>query len=433
MSTSLWPAPYAVDPLDAVVRLPGSKSITARALVLGALADGPSTMENALVARDSDLMVAGLRALGADVDTAAERWTVRPAPLRAADVIDCGLSGTVMRFLPVVAALARGPTTFTGDAYASARPLAPLVDALRSLGVPVDVTGSGLPVTVHGTGGVAGGDVTLDATSSSQFVSALLLAAPRFAGPTTIRARGQVPSLPYLDMTVSMLRARGVSVTIERAADGLTWRVEPGPLAAAHEVVEPDLPNAAPFLAAALVAGGTVRIPAWPQTTVQAGDRMRMLCAELGAQVELQPAGLVVSAPGATRAAYAGFDVDLSDASELVPVVAALAAFATSPCRIRGVAHIRGHETDRLAALATELGNLGGDATVDPDGLTIVPRPLHAGVVSTYDDHRMVMFGAVLGLGVRHVEVANLGAVSKTLPGFAALWRDLLRRPEDAA
>ncbi|WP_214409376.1 3-phosphoshikimate 1-carboxyvinyltransferase [Sphaerisporangium fuscum] len=421
MSAPLWPAPEATGPVDAVVRLPGSKSVTNRALLLAALADGPSTVRRALRSRDADLMVAALRALGAELTPSDESpsgtdWHVVPGPVRGGASIDVGLAGTVMRFVPPVAALADGEVSFDGDPHARKRPMGPILGALRSLGATVD--GDALPFTVRGP--ISGGEVTLDASASSQLVSGLLLAAARFDKGVTVRHDGPpVPSMPHIQMTVQMLRAAGVRVD---DSEPDVWRVEPGPVAARDLTVEPDLSNAAPFLAAALVTGGTVTIPDWPEETTQGGDELRSLLPRMGATVTRTPQGLKVTG----GASIQGIDADLHDVSELTPTLAALAALATSPSTLRGVAHIRGHETDRLAALATEINRLGGDVTETPDGLEIRPRPLRAGVFHSYADHRMATAGAVIGLAVPGVQVEDIATTAKTLPEFARMWALML-------
>ena len=414
-----WSAPLAGRPVRATIRLPGSKSMTARALVLAALADGPSTLRGPLRARDTELMVRGLRALGTHVSTVDERrWVVRPRALRGPAEIDVGLAGTVMRFLPPVAGLAQGPVRFDGDPRARERPLRPLVQALRRLGVQVD--SDTLPLTVHGTGRVPGGEVAIDASASSQLVSGLLLAAPRFAGGVTVRHTGtRLPSRPHIAMTVQMLTAAGAAVD-GSVAD--TWTVQPGPLRGRAWDIEPDLSGAAPFLAAALVTGGEVTVPGWPHVSTQAGDRLRHLLAGMGATCTLSPRGLTVRGDGRIR----GLDADLSDAGELVPVLAAVCALADSPSRLTGIAHIRGHETDRLTALARELTALGAEVIDDADGLTIRPRPLRGGVFQTYDDHRLAHAAAVIGLVVPGVQVSDIGCTAKTMPDFPALWSSMV-------
>ncbi|MDP9418102.1 MAG: 3-phosphoshikimate 1-carboxyvinyltransferase [Actinomycetota bacterium] len=421
MTETAWPAPYAERPVDAVVPVPGSKSITNRALLLAALADAPGAVRCPLRSRDTDLMAAALRSLGAGVEDDGDDWRVTPGELRGPAEVECGLAGTVMRFVPIVAALADGPVRFDGDPRARERPMRGVLEALRALGVSVDDGGrDALPFSVLGRGAVAGGEVTIDASASSQFVSALLLAAPRFDKGLVLRHAGPpVPSAPHIAMSVGMLRDAGASVD---DSERDTWRVEPGGLAGRDVVVEPDLSNAAPFLAAALVTGGTVTIPGWPERTTQPGAALRELFEATGAVGELTPSGLVLRGSGRVR----GLDVDLSAVGELTPVLAAVAALAETPSRLRGIGHLRGHETDRLAALATELRRLGGDVTEEPDGLSIRPRPLHGGVVRTYDDHRLAQAAAVLGLAVPGIEVENVGTTAKTLPDFIGMWTAML-------
>jgi 3-phosphoshikimate 1-carboxyvinyltransferase len=416
-----WAAPRVSVPVRALVELPGSKSLTNRVLVLAALADGPSRLTAPLRARDTLLMADALRALGSAIDDDGVDWIVTPGPARQAS-IDTGLAGTVMRFVPPLAALTDGPVRFDGDAYARKRPMTTLLDGLRQAGVEIADDGRGtLPFTVLGAGAVTGGAVAIDASASSQFVSGLLLAGARYDKGLEVRhtGAGSVPSMPHIEMTVEVLRAAGVGVGSPSPG---VWRVEPGAIAARDWVVEPDLSNAAPFLAAAMITGGSVTIPRWPVRTTQAGDQLRDLLAAMGAQVALDTDGLVVSA----REGVHGLSADLHDVGELTPTLVALAALADSPSRLSGIGHLRGHETDRLAALATELTGLGGDITADEDGLTIRPAPLHGGVWRSYADHRMATAGAVLGLVVDGVEVADIESTSKTLPDFVGMWSAML-------
>ncbi|MBO1755673.1 3-phosphoshikimate 1-carboxyvinyltransferase [Allobranchiibius sp. CTAmp26] len=414
-----WQAPHAAGPIDADITVPGSKSLTNRYLVLAALAADTSRLRLPLESRDTLLMADALRALGTRIDREdAETVRVDPAALRGPAQIDCGLAGTVMRFLPPVAALTRGRVHFDGDEGARRRPMGPVLDALRALGVPVE--GDGLPFSIEGSGRVAGGTVHLDASGSSQFVSALLLAGARYdEGVTVVHDGKPVPSLPHIEMTVEVLRDAGVIVD---DSDANQWRVEPSEIFALDVDVEPDLSNAAPFLAAALVAGGEVRVPAWPHTTTQAGDQIRDILDMMGAEVRLDRDGLSVRGDGQ----IGSLDVDLHDVGELTPVIAALAAMADAPSHLHGIAHLRGHETDRLAALAAELGALGTDVTETDDGLILRPKPLSPGLFHTYADHRMAMAGAVLGLRVPGLQVQDIGTVAKTLPTFTTLWDSML-------
>jgi len=421
-TAAFWPAPHAAAPVDARVALPGSKSLTNRELVLAALADGPGVVRRALRSRDTELMAAALTALGSTVDTSGDDWAVTPgiSPDDIRDVtVDCGLAGTVMRFVPPVAALRGGTTAFDGDPHARTRPMAEVLRALRSLWVTVSSEADRLPFEVVGSGRVRGGRVVIDASTSSQFVSALLLAGARFEEGIDVRHDGKpVPSLPHIEMTVACLRARGVEVD---ATDANRWRVLPGPIGARDVAIEPDLSNAAPFLMLALTSRGRVTVADWPSETTQAGDALRWILEQMGAEVTLDDDGLTVRGTGAIH----GIDADLHDVGELVPAVAALAALADSPSHLRGIAHIRGHETDRLAALATELTALGGDVTEHDDGLSLRPATLHGGTFHTYADHRMAHAGVVVGSAVPEVVVEDVETTSKTFPGFPGVWAGL--------
>ena len=423
-----WPAPTADGPVDAEVRIPGSKSATNRALVLAALADGPSTITRGLLARDTALMVAALRALGSGIDEAPEpegnvTWRMTPGPIIAAGRIDVGLAGTVMRFVPPVAALASGTTDFDGDPRARERPLGPMIGALRDLGVACEDADGYLPLRIDGSGRVRGGAVDIDASASSQFVSGLLLAGARFDEGLTLTHTGRsLPSQPHIAMTLHMLGEHGVGVEFD--AERATWTLAPTAIVAVDRSIEPDLSNAGPFLAAALATAGTVTVPGWPRHTTQAGDHLRGLLAEMGARVDLGDAGLTVTGPGAIR----GIDADLGDVGELTPVVAALCALADSPSRLRGIAHLRGHETDRLAALAEMITSLGGSARETDDGLEVSPATLRGAAVSSYDDHRMATAAAVIGLVVPGVRIDGIATTAKTLPDFPGMWQRMLAR-----
>ncbi|MGB3230166.1 MAG: 3-phosphoshikimate 1-carboxyvinyltransferase [Mycobacterium sp.] len=422
---STWAAPSTDIPVHATVTVPGSKSQTNRALVLAALAadHGASTVSGALRSRDTDLMIGALRVLGFVVDasdTDSTELTVSGTLAPPGTSIDCGLAGTVLRFLPPVAALSTETVTFDGDEQARARPIAPLLDALRGLGVRVE--GDGLPFAVHGDGAVRGGTVEIDASASSQFVSGLLLSGAAFTEGLTIVHTGEpMPSAPHVAMTVSMLRDAGTDVDDSQPD---RWRVSPGRIEARHWMIEPDLSNAVPFLAAAVVSGGAVRLTGWPTVSIQPAGTILSILKKLGATVRNGDSHLDVQ--GAT--AYGGIDVDLREVGELTPSVAALAALATegSVSRLRGIAHLRGHETDRLAALRTELTRLGGQCEETPDGLTITAQPLHAGLWQSYADHRMATAGAIIGLRVPGVEVDDIATTAKTMPDFPQLWAGML-------
>lgn len=423
-----WAAPLAEGPVSATVRVPGSKSATNRALILAALADGPSRVVGALDARDTRLMVEALRALGARLqpggsDSAGNvDWIVQSALLPGAHLpgpasIDVGLAGTVMRFIPPVAALVSGTVRLDGDPRARERPLGPMIAALRSLGVACDDADGFLPLVIRASGRVAGGAVSIDASASSQFVSGLLLAAPRFAEGLVLTHTGRsLPSLPHIAMTLHMLRSHGVAVDFDE--DASTWTVPPATLAAFDQSIEPDLSNAGPFLAAAMVTAGRVTVPDWPAHTTQAGDALRGLFTQMGAHVHQGDEGLTLHGPDTIR----GIDVDLHDVGELTPTLAAVAAVASTPSHFRGIGHLRGHETDRLAALAEMIGQLGGRVDVRPDGLVIHPTGLRGAAVSSYGDHRMATAAAILGLVVPGVLIEDIATTRKTLPDFPGMW-----------
>jgi 3-phosphoshikimate 1-carboxyvinyltransferase len=400
------------------VAVPGSKSITNRALLLAALSERGGTLTGALRSRDSRLMIDALRTLGVSIADEGDQVVVAPGPLRGPARVDCGLAGTVMRFVPPAAAIADGDVHFDGDQRARERPMSTVLDALRALGASID--GDTLPFTLHGKGGLAGGAVTIDASASSQFVSGLLLAGARYDEGVTVHHDGKpVPSLPHIDMTVQMLREAGVTVD---DAEPNTWRVSPGPIASRDWVIEPDLSNATPFLAAAAVTGGSVTVPGWPTVTTQPGDMFGEIASRMGCTVDRGPGGLTVTGPDQLH----GIDVDLHEAGELTPTVAALAVLADEPSVLRGIAHLRGHETDRLAALAAEINALGGSATETEDGLEIRPRPLHAGLWHAYEDHRMATAGAIVGLMIPGMEIDDIATTAKTLPDFPAMWAGML-------
>ncbi|MEP9361585.1 3-phosphoshikimate 1-carboxyvinyltransferase [Nocardioides sp. CN2-186] len=413
-----WPAPRAAHPVDAVVSLPGSKSLTNRALVLAAIADGPSVVRRALRSRDTSLMAAALTSLGSHVDTSGDDWVVTPGAFDGDAAVDCGLAGTVMRFVPPIAGLSTATVSFDGDPHMRQRPIGEILGALRTLGVGVD--GDALPFAVRGSGAVRGGTVVVDASASSQFISALLLAGARYDDGVDVRHQGKpVPSLPHIDMTVAMLREQGIEVD---DADADRWAVAPGPVKPVDRLIEPDLSNAAPFLALAAVSGGTVTVRDWPRSTTQPGDSLRQILTTMGCEVELGDDGLRVTGSGTLL----GIDADLHEVGELTPAIAALCALADGPSHLRGIAHIRGHETDRLAALATELGALGADVTEHDDGLSFRPAPLHGGVFHTYADHRMAHAGVILAAAVDGVLVENVATTSKTFPDFAGFWSGLV-------
>jgi 3-phosphoshikimate 1-carboxyvinyltransferase len=375
-------------------------------------------------------MVAGLRALGVGIEeknvvvngVEEHQWVVTPAPLRGGVKIDVGNAGTVMRFLPPLAALASGDVAFDGDPRSYERPLGPVIKALEELGISIEHGGRySLPMKLHGKGKIPGGALTIDASASSQFLSALLLVAPSFEnGIVATHKGGLLPSMPHIEMTVDMLRSFGAQVSVDTSAQ--SWSVKPRKLHGQDLVIEPDLSNAAPFLSLAMVCGGSVTIADWPSSTTQPGDQLRSIFTQMGAKVSMDERGLTLTGTGVIH----GIDIDLHDVGELTPSIAAVAALADSPSHLRGIAHLRLHETDRLAALTREINALGGNVVEEESALHITPAPLHGGVFHTYDDHRLATAAAVLGLVVPGIEVENIATTRKTLPDFPGLWSSLL-------
>jgi 3-phosphoshikimate 1-carboxyvinyltransferase len=414
-----WAAPEAPAPITATVVVPGSKSETNRALILAALASGPSMITGGLEARDTQLMRDALRTLGVAIVEDHDRWQVTPPKtFVGGGTIECGLAGTVMRFVPPIAALADGPVRFDGDQQAYSRPMGPMLDALSALGAAVD--SQSLPFNVTGSTQLAGGTIIVDASASSQYISGLLLTGARYADGIDLQHVGpEVPSNPHIQMTLAMLRSRGV--TIDDASPN-RWIVSPGTIQPRDVTIEPDLSNAAPFLAAAAITGGTVTVPKWPSRTLQPGDAIRGILQHFGARVALEGDNLLVQGTDHIH----GVDLDLNAAAELTPVVAAIAALADHTSHLRGVAHIRGHETDRLEALETELNRLGNHVHQTDDGLTIHPRLLGGDLWHTYADHRMAQAGALLGLVVPEIVLDDIGCTSKTMPEFEYLWTKMI-------
>ncbi|WP_029146315.1 3-phosphoshikimate 1-carboxyvinyltransferase [Microbacterium luticocti] len=423
-----WPAPTARRELDAVVSVPGSKSLTNRELVLAALAEGPSRLRAPLHSDDSVRMIAALGTLGVQIDAEpgdgafGDDLAVTPvAPFAPGGDIDCGQAGTVMRFVAPLAGLVDGEVTLAAHATALHRPMGEMIRALRELGVDIDDGGRwALPFTVRGHGHIRGGEVTIDAGASSQFVSGLLLAAPRFdVGLHLIHEGDRLPSIPHIDMTIEALGRRGV--VVERPSP-TEWVVPAGPIRGKDVAVEPDLSNAAPFLAAAMVASGRVSVTGWPVHSTQPGALLPELLPLFGGRAHRRGGALHVSA----GERLTGVDLDLSAAGELVPTLVGLAALADGVSTFRGIGHIRRHETDRLAALVLNLRALGGEADELDDGIRIVPRPLHGGLWRAYHDHRMATTGALIGLAVPGVEVDDIGTTAKTMPQFPQLWARML-------
>ena len=423
--TDLWPAPTCDVAISKVIEIPGSKSLTNRWLLLASIAATPSRINLPLKARDTELMANAIKSLGSSVEVDGEDWVVTPGELTGSAEIDCGLAGTVMRFVPPVAVLAKGNVRFDGDPRARVRPMSAIISALRELGAQISDDNRGtLPFTIIGQGFLPGGEVSVDASSSSQFISALLLAGARYdQGITVTHSGGVLPSLPHIKMTISALANAGITVEQNIIdARNATWKVSPQLPQGFSITVEPDLSNAAAFVAAALVTNGSVTIKNWPEKTTQAGNALVELIPAVGGSV--QRIGSDLRFTGAGK--ISGLDADLHEVGELTPVIAALCALAESPSQLRGIGHLRGHETDRLAALTKEINNLGGQVTETEDGLRIVPKQLHGGIFKTYEDHRMAMAGAVLGLSVKDLKIENIDTTSKTLPEFASMWLEMV-------
>jgi len=432
-----WAAPVASGAINATITLPGSKSLSNRELILCSLADSPSVLQGVLDARDTALMVDGLRALGVQIDELGHDESgnldlrITPHFMRAGvetpTVINVGLAGTVMRFLPTVAAFAHGDSYFDGDAAARKRPMATLLEALKDLGVEIEDRGR-LPFIIRGNGHVRGGEVVLDASKSSQFVSALLLCAPRCDAGATIRHvpadlgnAGAVPSLPHVDMTINSLSQHGVTVRRSTSVQD-SWHIDPQNINGVDLVIEGDLSNATPFFAAAMVAGGSVSCSDWPAGSMQPILRIVEVFEQLGAVITRDGSTLRVQGTGE----ISGIDADLADIGELVPTIAALCALASTPSHLRGIGHLRGHETDRLSALAAQINALGGEVVEESNALRISPATLHGATFHTYEDHRMATAGAILGLRVPGITVENIETTGKTLPNFVKRWEELL-------
>jgi 3-phosphoshikimate 1-carboxyvinyltransferase len=418
-----WRAPYRdAAPILSTLTIPGSKSVTNRALILAAIADSPSRLRRPLHSRDTELMIKGLKALGVKIDVSDTNPNgdieITPAPLFGPANIDVGNAGTVMRFLLPIAALANGLVHFDGDPRSHERPIAPLIKALEDLGASIDHQGKySLPLTINGNGKLTENEVSVDTSKSSQFLSALMLVAPKLQNGLTIRNVGSsLPSLPHIEMTIAMLRQFGAEVN-----ESETWQIS-GRLTGQDLVIEPDLSNAAPFMAAPMICGGTIVIKDWPKQTTQPGDRLREIFTKMGAKIEFVADGLSVTGSGK----ISGIDINLSNEGELTPVIAAVAALADSPSKLSGIGHLRLHETDRLAALNQELTNLGSKVVEGEDFLEIYPAKLHGGIFHTYEDHRLATAGAVIGLAIPDIEVENIETTRKTLPDFVGLWRELL-------
>ena len=431
MHMTNWSAPFrggltsVGEPINAKISIPGSKSATNRALILAAIAKTPSRLRKPLSSRDADLMVKGLQSLGCKIDEIKTDqgfdYQITPQKLSGPTQIDVGNAGTVMRFLPPIASLATGLVHFDGDARSHERPLEPVIKALEQLGASIEHGNKyRLPLTINGSGEIKGGEVEVDASASSQFISALMLLGPATKNGLTIRNIGKsLPSMPHIEMTIQMLRQFGATVEISENS----WTVISGDLLGQDLTIEPDLSNAAPFMAAAMICGGSVEILDWPKSTSQPGDQLRDIFAKMGARIEQSNNGLKISGSGKIN----GIDIDLHDVGELTPSIAAVATLASSPSTLRGIAHLRLHETDRLAALANEINNLGGDVTEGPGELLIKPTKLVASqIFKSYEDHRMATAGAIIGLAVKDLIVENIETTKKTLPDFPGMWQEML-------
>lgn len=435
---SKWNAPSSSKELNATITIPGSKSVMNRALILAALADSPSRLIRPLHSRDTELMAKALRALGIGItetnnESGEEVWEVTPAPLFGPASIDVGNAGTVMRFMLPIAALAKGLINFDGDPRSHERPLGPLIKALEDLGVLIDHKKRySLPLLINGSGLISGGEIAVDASKSSQFLSALLLAGSRMRDGLTLRnSSTSLPSQPHIDMTLAMLRDFGAEVEVSSKNNSQTWSVKAGTLKGRELVIEPDLSNAAPFMAAPMICGGSVMLRDWPKETTQPGDRLREIFTSMGAKIEFveskEMRGLKVYGTGEIR----GIEIDLHDEGELTPSIAALAALASSPSYLKGIGHLRLHETDRLTALAHEINALGGKVTEEEGALRIEPAKLklnaNENLFRTYEDHRMATAGAIIGLALPGLVIENIETTRKTLPDFPGLWSETLR------
>jgi 3-phosphoshikimate 1-carboxyvinyltransferase len=426
MTESAWFAPTANNPVIGEVRIPGSKSQTNRAYILAALANSESVIESALIARDTNLMLSAIEKLGAKISHSDEKIFIEPGLTSESDItIDVGLAGTVMRFVPPLAALSHSKVLFDGDEQARIRPMSVMLEALKQLGVAVQDPNKGhLPFVITGRGHVSGSEITIDASSSSQFVSGLLLAAPRFDLGLTIHHVGNsLPSFPHIDMTMQMLSQIGIACEYQVSDNNHhTWIIKPALMAGNHWKIEPDLSNAAPFLAAAMATEGSVTIKDWPKSTTQAGGYLPEILKKMGAQYTLTDQALTLMGPKKIKP----LEINLKEVGELTPAIAALMALADGESEISGIAHLRGHETDRLAALAFDLSQVGVSTEVFEDGIRIIPKNLHAGKWKSFADHRMATAGAIIGLRVAGVEVDDITCTSKTMNNFEDLWKNLL-------
>ena len=411
--------PLAAPP-DAAVAVPGSKSLTNRALVLAALADGPSRLINALFADDTVVMVESLRRLGFDIEVDERAPAMRVVgrggiiPAATADLF-VGGAGTAARFLTAIACLGSGRYRLDGTVRMRERPVGDLVDALTTLGASVTATRGSLPVLIEARG-LHGGRAAVRGDVSSQFVSAVLMAAPYAAGDVELLVEGRLVAAPYVEMTLAAMAAFGIEVE----QDGLRrFLVRTGRRYRPRDyAVEPDASGAAYFFAAAAITGGRVRVPGLSSVSLQGDARFVDVLEQMGCRVERAPDALTVQGRGAPGGVLRGVDVDMGAMSDQAMTLAAIAPFAAGPTRIRGVAHIRHQESDRLAATAAELRRLGQEVEEFDDGLVVTPQPVRPAVVQTYNDHRIAMAFAITGLRAPGIVIADPGCVTKTFPDF---------------
>lgn len=427
-ATRSWKAPVAEFPIAGQIRIPGSKSQTNRAFVLAALANSESIIDNALMARDTELMLNAIKKLGAKITHGENRIFIEPGLTSESEVsIDVGLAGTVMRFIPPLAALTHSLVKFDGDEAARVRPMKIMLDGLTDLGVEIIRKNEGfLPFEINGHGHISKSEVSIDASSSSQFVSGLLLAAARFDNGLTITHRGStLPSFPHIEMTMKMLEEIGIKCDYQTEnARQHSWNVKPHLIPGHHWQIEPDLSNAAPFLAVAMATGGKVTILDWPTETTQAGGRLPEILEAMGAKISRDEVGLTVTGPSKINP----LKINLGAVGELTPSIAALLALAEGESEITGIAHLKGHETDRIAALTHDLSEIGVQVTANSDGLKILPGKLHGAKWKSFADHRMATAGAIIGLKVPGIEIDDISCTSKTMNNFESLWLDLVNR-----
>jgi 3-phosphoshikimate 1-carboxyvinyltransferase len=413
-----------VGPIDDIVRPPGSKSITNRALVCAALATGGSLLHGALASEDTQVMIDALNRLGIAIDLADAGQTLHvrgcggKLPVAAADLYVAN-SGTTVRFLTALVALGRGTYRLDGTARMRERPIQDLLDTLAQLGVRAhSERPGGCPPVVIEAAGLTGGKATVRGDVSSQFLSGLLMTAPYAASPLELSIEGPLVSQPYIHMTLAVMKSFGVEVETDglqrfRIAAPLTYRP-------AQYDVEPDASAASYFWAAAAISGGRVVVEGLSRASLQ-GDVAFCGCLEkMGCKVEYDAQSVTVIGEQATGRALRGIDVDMNAISDTVQTLSAVALFADGPTRIRGVAHIRHKETDRIGALATELRKLGAKVDEHDDGLTIVPGKLRGATIDTYHDHRMAMSLSLVGLRVPGVVINDPACTAKTYPGFFA-------------